>query len=610
MLLLFFSFLSGTGSVEAHDCSVHVSDYGLLPGTGENALPVIRKILEENDSVKGLRICFAPGRYDFFPDSAKQAAGLSTTAFDLQGLHRLEIDGGGCDWIFHGLMKPVRMVGCRQVAIRNLRIDWQRPYNSQATIVSVTDDALDLAIDTLRYPYAVRGDSLLFVGEYGWLLVVPEYANLYDARTRELVYQTRDVPLGREMFGARVSDLGGGRVRFHYRPPIRPDSGTVVVFHHGRYITNGIEIVESRRVRIEKVTIHHTLSCGVFGVRSHDISMIGLDIVADDRAGRMFSTIADATHFIGCTGTILFDGCTVSGSGDDFTNVHGMYAPVAELRDGHTVRISPTGRDTGFRSGERVWSLDRSDMQRRGPLTVIGMERIEGSPDYLLHLREPVEGRVSVGDMLENATLCPKLVVRHCRMLKRNRGRSILVTTPARVRIKHNYFRSAGAAVLIEGDTDLWFESGAVCDVLIRGNVFEDCYTSGNNLLDAPWGWGEAVISISPSYRPANADAAAYHRNIRIKRNTFLHFDYAVLFARSVEGLTFSRNTLERTRTFKPFYRPCNLYLDGCRRVRIAKNHLSPDFPGRNILIDHMRTSEIRQTGSTPLEITTQTTDR
>ena len=174
----------------------------------------------------------------------------------------------------------------------------------------------------------------------------------------------------------------------------------------------------------------------------------------------------------------------------------------------------------------------------------------------------------------------------------------------------HNYFRSAGAAVLIEGDTELWFESGAVGNVVIRDNLFEDCYTSGNNLIDAPWGWGEGVISISPSFRPADETTPAYHRNIRIKRNTFRHFDYAVLFARSVEGLTFSRNTLERTRTFKPFYRPWNLCLDGCRKVRIGRNRLSPDFPGRNIRIDHMRASEIIQPGARTFEIFHKQTDR
>lgn len=77
-------------------------------------------------------------------------------------------------------------------------------------------------------------------------------------------------------------------------------------------------------------------------------------------------------------------------------------------------------------------------MQRGRPLTSAGTERIAGSRDYVLHFREPVAGRIAAGNMLENATLCPRLTVRNCRMLKQNRGRSILVTTPAKVLIENN----------------------------------------------------------------------------------------------------------------------------------------------------------------------------
>ena len=69
------------------------------------------------------------------------------------------------------------------------------------------------------------------------------------------------------------------------------------------------------------------------------------------------------------------------------------------------------------------------------------------------------------------------------------------------------------------------------------------------------------------------------------------------------EGLEFSRNRLERTRTYEPFYRPYNLFLDGCRKVRVAGNSFGPDFPGHNIGIVHMRPSEIVQRGGRPLEI-------
>lgn len=148
----------------------------------------------KNKGVRGLQIRFDEGRYDFYPDAERQAAGKPTTAFALTQTDGVEIDGGGCDWIFHGLMNPVRLSGCRNTTLRNVRIDWQQPYNSQATIVSATDTYLDMEIDAGRYPYVVAGDSLAFVGEYGLQRIVPEYTNLYTPRrtncsTRRATYR-------------------------------------------------------------------------------------------------------------------------------------------------------------------------------------------------------------------------------------------------------------------------------------------------------------------------------------------------------------------------------------------------------------------------------------
>lgn len=92
---------------------------------------------------------------------------------------------------------------------------------------------------------------------------------------------------------------------------------------------------------------------------------------------------------------------------------------------------------------------------------------------------------------------------------------------------------TAGTAILIEGDTDYWFESGAVCDMDIHDNLFENCGTSASN--NGGSGWGEALISITPSFRPADESSPVYHRNIRIRNNRILTYDRPLLHARSVE---------------------------------------------------------------------------
>lgn len=179
---------------------VRVSDYGLHPGSGRNALPVVRRIIEENKGVRGLQIRFDEGRYDFYPDAERQAAGKPTTAFALTQTDGVEIDGGGCDWIFHGLMNPGAALGVPQHDAP------QRAHRLAAALQLAGDDRFGdghlfrYGDRCRRYPYVVAGDSLAFVGEYGLQRIVPEYTNLYDAATHELLYQTRDVPLGRDMF--------------------------------------------------------------------------------------------------------------------------------------------------------------------------------------------------------------------------------------------------------------------------------------------------------------------------------------------------------------------------------------------------------------------------
>ena len=60
------------------------------------------------------------------------------------------------------------------------------------------------------------------------------------------------------------------------------------------------------------------------------------------------------------------------------------------------------------------------------------------------------------------------MIFRRNKVLRRHRARGILVTTPESAVIEKNLFSTAGTAILIEGDTDYWFESGAIRD-LVRG---------------------------------------------------------------------------------------------------------------------------------------------
>jgi len=577
---------------------IQVADSGLMPNSRLNVEPVIRKWLRGHRD-EPIQLVFPAGRYDFWPHHHDEHLFAPAVAFDLTGMKRVSITGEGTEFVFHGRMMPFRIDHAADILLKGFSIDWDRPFISQGQIISVTDSCVDMAIDSRAYPYEVVGDSIFFVGE-GWRSpITKNYNNLYDKDTKDIVYQTRDNPLG-GLPNAPVSNLGPDRVRFHFQPQVKPEVGTYVALYHGAYITDGILLLNSERIRVEDVTIYHTLSCGVSGYRSTDITLKNVQIVANETKGRVFSTVADATHFNGCKGTIVLDGITITGAGDDFTNVHGMYAPVASVSDDQSVLLKPNSRYIGFDEGEMAWVIDTVTMQRKDSIRVVKQEAIwkDGKVDaYRVVFDRAHGGAVSAGDLLENADRNPTVYIRNCRILKKHRARGVLVTTASKVVIEDNYFNTAGAAILIEGDTDLWYESGGVRDVLIRNNVFENCYTSGNNIVDSPWGWGEGVITITPSIRPTRPDFPAFHRHIQIVGNTFKHYDHAILYARSVSGLVFARNRLSRTFDYEPFYRPIGIFLDGCKEVMLQDNQLDGDFLGKTVHFEHMRKLEIRQRG-------------
>lgn len=565
---------------------IRVTDYGAVPDSGAAANGAFARALEAcggHDAV----IVFPRGRYDFHPDPDSE----QTIAMALRGARNIVVDGGGSEFVFHGRMKVFHVEDCENVTLRNFSTDWDRPYISQGEFVSVTPQYVDLRIDRSQYPYVIEQGHIRFTGE-GWSAgVVDSYMNIYDKATGTIAYRTRDSHTG-NIFNGEAEQVAPDVVRFHgsileREVPVRP--GQIITLYHGTYILTGIELCYSRDITLEDITLYHTLSNGVYGYRCENITLHRVSTTPRTEKGRVFSTVADASHFTCCRGRILIDGCAHAGQGDDFMNVRGTYSRIESFKDRCTALIDGRGWTIG--ATDTLWVVDRETMRRGAELVVRRINKRNGG--YEVEFTDTVPAEVTEGMFLENKTWTPELVVRNCRFEKKNRARGMLVTTPRRVVIENNCFNTAGAAILIEGDLDHWFESGSHTDLTIRNNRFVNCCTSGCETGDR-WEWGEAPITISPSFRPDSPDSPSYHRNITICDNTFECFDAPVLFARSVENLRFERNRLKSTFDYEPFlWQRSTLRLDGCRRVTVRDNRVAMDFPSRTIELHHMHRSDL-----------------
>ena len=571
---------------------VDVQSFGISPNSGVNIVPKLRSILEKYKD-QPLYLSFPKGRYDLWPDQTKRSS--ATIAFLIEGMKNVTIDGNGASFIFHGKMQPFLIKNSSNVILKNFSVDWQRPYISQGVIENISSTFVDLRIDKEKYPYKFEVGKLVFIGE-GWTDKLTDSQknlhNLYDGKTREILYHTRDNPLG-DVFLGEAKEIENGLIRFSGKPKMMVPVGTYATLFHGRYISPGINITYSKDVEMQDVTLYHVLSHGFLGSRSENISIIRSSLTVNEKEGRVFSGVADASHFVNCKGTIKTIGSKHAGMGDDFLNCHGAYVKVLNKVNDHTLETGSAGRyKLSYTDvGDEIYLVDSvSQLRQNQTLTIVRIDTLKaknGERKYHIVTKEQIPANLKGTYFLENKTWAAALEIRNCEIGRKHRARGILVSTPKAVVIEDNYFKTAGAAILIEGDLDYWYESGGVKNVVIKNNIFDNCHSS------AP-GWGKAVITITPSIKPNSVDAKPYHENVLIENNKFIQYDSPVLFARSVGRLQFLNNKVERGHQFVPFSKSPAFFLDGCRETQLISNRFSDDVLSKAISYKNMRPEDIK----------------
>jgi hypothetical protein len=299
------------------------------------------------------------------------------------------------------------------------------------------------------------------------------------------------------------------------------------------------------------------------------------------------------------------DGCSFEGLMDDPLNVHGTSVKIESMPDAGTTtpRTKIRGRfmhpqSIGLpwaRPGDIVAFLNRETMQSRGTAIVQAFTPLDAR-EFDIEFESPVPLAMKMNDAMENLTWTPDLEFKNNQVLS-CRARGILISTPGKVVIERNYFKSSGSPILIAGDANYWWESGAVKDVTIRDNDFSDF-----NLANM-YGDCNAIISIAPVI-PKLDYTTPFHRNIVIERNAFHPFDYPVLFARSTENLVFKDNTIERSHRYPPWHpRHVTLWLEACKGVHISGNQLVGNVLGKNIRLEKMPRSEVDLAENEPIAI-------
>lgn len=539
-----------------------VADYGLNANSSTNASPILAKIIGEMKQYgKPCRLVFEKGRYDFHPEGATireyyisnhDQDNPKTVGMAFEQLTGVTIEGNGADLMFHGRMLPLSIVQGKNITIKDLSIDFPKPHIAQVQVIA--NDSVAKTITFKAAPWVdleLRGDQLVNKGS-DWENIIGGCI-AFEEKTKRLVYRSSDVNYGKR----KAERLDDRTVRAQWDNPMLIP-GTVLAMRSWHRPAPAILLDHSTNSSFINTTIHYAEGMGLLAQMSTDITLKGFRVAlrgANDP--RYFTTQADATHFSGCRGKITSIDGFYEGMMDDAINVHGTYLKIVKRVSDRVVEAEykhpqAYGFTWGYASDKVQFVAARTMELTGSENTVQSIQPIDkptthGAKRYRIEFAEPLAAEVDERCGIENLTWTPEVLFAR-NVVRNNRARGALFSTPRRTVVEDNLFdHTSGTAILLCGDCNGWYETGACKEVIIRKNRFV-------NALTSMFQFTNAVISIYPEIPELDKQQKYFHSGIVIEDNVFETFDQPLVYAKSVDGLVFRRNKVVVNTDYPAFH--------------------------------------------------------
>ncbi|MCH5719299.1 right-handed parallel beta-helix repeat-containing protein [Niabella hibiscisoli] len=322
----------------------------------------------------------------------------------------------------------------------------------------------------------------------------------------------------------------------------------------------GIFLDHGKNVFFENITVHYAEGMGLLAQVSENITLDHFNVALKGAGDpRYFTTQADATHFSGCKGIIKSVSGLYEAMMDDAINVHGTYLKVVNQKNDKTIVVQYMhGQSYGFE-----WGLPKDQVQlvRSQTMEVVGnantirrirpldQPTVAGAKQFEIEFTDGIEIPVadSSGFGIENMTWTPEVYFAH-NTIRNNRARGSLFSTPRKTVVENNTFdHTSGSAILLCGDCNGWYETGACRSVIIRNNRFINALT---NIFQ----FTNAIISIYPEIPKLKDQQKYFHSGIIIEHNSFETFDRPLVYAKSVDGLLIRNNQIKTNQQYPPFH--------------------------------------------------------
>lgn len=544
-----------------------LSKYGLLPNNPQNSSPLMAKALQEiaplsakSDSVL---IILPKGRYDFYPEGSSEREYFisnhdqdnpKSVGLAFENMKNVVFDGQGSELIFHGRMLPVSLLNSENCTLKNFSIDFVNPHISQVKVLENDTLAGTITYEVAPWvEYEIRDSAFVAKGE-GWEHI-PSWGIAFEEKTKRLVYTTSDIAVGVK----GVSEVSPRTIKAPWKNK-KLIPGTVVVMRGWGRPTPGVFVSYDVNTTLENIRVHYSEGMGLLAQMSENITLEQFSVcLRGNNDPRYFTAQADATHFSGCKGKIISANGLYEGMMDDAINVHGTYLKVQKRIDdktllGEYMHGQSYGFDWGY-SGDVVQFVDSKTMELIGDqnritaIEAVDRPSAQGAKQFKIYFEEAIDPAISETGVfgIENLTWTPEVYFGY-NTVRNNRARGSLFSTPKKTVVEGNVFdHTSGTAILLCGDCNGWFETGACHDVTIRHNKFINSLT---NMFQ----FTNAIISIYPEIPDLKSQQKYFHSGIVIENNEFVTFDAPIVYAKSVDGLVFRNNTIRQNTDYPAFH--------------------------------------------------------
>ncbi len=511
---------------------------------GGDLIAAFHRALAGRTSGRGLRLILEPGIYILresecprrFAAVSNHDSGDRAVAFSLVNEHDVEIDGCGALLLCEGRLIPFWVESSHNIRLRNFALDWVRPFSSEAEVVDVigADEAL-VRIDSERFPYRLEKERFCFTGPDGYTSSYLKNALAFDADKREVALHARDTWGVRQAYS--VKEAEGGLLRFRAPFIMPPEPGNLLALPHEHRTSPAVVLTRCDEVTIEDANLHHAGGMGVIAQMCRNVTLKRVTVAPRAKTGRMLSLAADASHFVECSGRLLLEDCHFNGQLDDSSNIHGVYLRVARRMDAHSLVAEAVHFQQWhvdyIQPGDKLALVDPGTLMRsEETLTVTAVERT-GPALVQVTFSEALPDKVD-GMALQIISNSVQTEIQG-NVFERHRARGLLLSAPGRHWVHHNRFHVPGNAILAVCDCFDWFEAGAVDELLVEDNDFDNC-AYGNRPFPA-------AIRISPVLHSRALEMNPVHRNIRVRRNRFTGRSLAMVLHRC-KDICFEENDL------------------------------------------------------------------